>query len=161
MNLVPIAQVIGLLAMASIFGATVWFFFVQSPVLLRRMGREAFVPLQMRLTVVLFRTLVPLLGVVLGAAVVHSSMGSTAFVTAGVALLGGLLNRFVVVPHALQAGGRSRTDIKGMDHEGSTARFASEGAGRRTRQLHRTVVVLVVVMLGGLVGHGMSLLAII
>lgn len=48
MDLVQIARLIDLLALAFVVGSTSWFFFVQSPGLLARMGREAFVPLQMR-----------------------------------------------------------------------------------------------------------------
>lgn len=158
MQLTNLARVVDLLAMAFVFGATVWFFFVQSPVLLKRMGREQFVPIQMRLTIVLFKTLVALLLVMLGTTLVHSPVASAATLTAGIGLLGGLINQVFVVPRALRAGGRSRADIKGQDREGSTARFASEGAGNRTRSLHRLVVVFVVVMLGGVVGHGITLL---
>ena len=73
--------------------------------------------------------------------------------TASVAATAGLLNRYVVVPRALRAGGRSRAQIKGKDHEGSTAGFASYGAGAATKLMHRLVVAFVVVMLGGVVGH--------
>ncbi|MCH9680472.1 MAG: DUF4149 domain-containing protein [Deltaproteobacteria bacterium] len=158
MHIQHLAQFADALAMAAVLGATVWFFFVQSPVLLSKMGREKFVPLQMRLTVVLFRTLTVLLLVGAAASLVHSPLASWATVTAGVAVLGGLFNRYVMVPRALQAGGRSRADIKGKDAEGSVTGFASEGAGNRTRTRHRLVVAWVVVMLVGVVGHGATLL---
>ena len=159
MDFARIAAHIDLFASATVIGATVWFFFVQSPVLLRRTGRESFVPLQMRLTVVLFKTLQALLLAAAVAAAVHSPLGSWVVVTAGIGLLGGLINQHFIVPRALKAGGRSRKDIKGKDHEGSTAGFASRGAGERTKLFHRLVVVFVVVMLAGTGTHLVTLLA--
>lgn len=158
MNLASIAQVLDLFAMSFAVGATAWFFFVQSPVLLSKMGREKFVPLQMRLTVVLFRALVIALGIVVGTSLLHSSLMSAVTISAGVGLLGALVNQWVVVPRALRAGGQTRKDIAGLDHEGSTTKFASEGAGSKTKLMHRLVVLFVVVMLGGLFTHGVALL---
>ncbi len=158
MDLTQIARLIDLLALAFVVGATSWFFFVQSPTLLARMGREKFVPLQMRLTVVLFRALSVALFVIAGATVVHSAALSTAAASAAIALAGGLINKYVVVPRALKAGGRSRAEIKNKDDEASVGGFASEGAGNRTRLMHRLVVLFVVVMLGGAVVHGATLL---
>ena len=57
MTLVQVAQILDVFASSFAFGATVWFFFVQSPVLLKRLGRETFVPIQMGLTVTLFQVL--------------------------------------------------------------------------------------------------------
>lgn len=158
MNIPQFTQVIDLLALAFVFGATTWFFFVQSPVLLEKLGRENFVPVQMQLTIVLFRTLSVGLLIMLVASVGHSPFGSATTLAAGIAMVAGLINQFVVVPRALKAGGQSRRDIKGKDSEGSTAGFASEGAGARTQWLHRLVVLFVVLMLGGVVVHGISLL---
>ncbi len=158
MNLAAVAQVLDLLTLAFVFGATAWFFFVQSPVLLARLGRERFVPLQMRLTVVLFKVLGVALLLMMGTTLVHSPLASMATVTAALALAGGLINRYVVVPRALRAGGRSIKGLAGNDEEGSTAGFASEGAGHETRLLHRLVVLFVVIMLAGVVGHGVVLL---
>jgi hypothetical protein len=148
------ARVIDLLATSFAFGATAWFFFVQSPVLLKRLGREKFVPIQMGLTVVLFRTLTAATAlVVLATALQGHPPQSSPMLTALVALAGSLINQLVVVPRALRAGGASRQDLKGKDRDASTAAFASEGAGNRTRLLHRLVVLFVVVMLAGLVLH--------
>jgi hypothetical protein len=158
MNIAPIAQVIDLFAMSFVLGATAWFFFVQSPVLLKKLGREKFVPLQMRLTVVLFKVLTAALLIMLGATALANPIAAPITIAAGVALLGGLINQFVVVPRALRAGGQSRKDIKGKDHEGSTPSFASEGAGNKTKWMHRLVVLFVVVMLGGIFTHGVALL---
>jgi hypothetical protein len=158
MDLLQFARAIDLAALAFVFGATCWFFFVQSPLLLQKLGRDRFVPIQMRLTRVLFQLLAVLLLFVLCATAVHSPVESVSMVTAGVAALGGLVNHFVIVPRALRAGGRSRADIKGKDHQATTTSFASEGAGARTAILHRLVVLFVVVMLVGVVGHGAVLL---
>ena len=71
-----------------------------------------------------------------------------------------LINKFVVLPRALKAGGQGRADIKGKDSEGSTANFAAEGVGNRTKTLHRLVVFFVVIMLGGVAVHGFGLVAV-
>lgn len=160
MDLSQVAKHVDLLASATILGATVWFFFVQSPVMLKRSGRESFVPLQMKLTVVLFKTLQTLLLLATGAAAIHSPLGSAVVLTAGVGLLSGLINRHVIVPRALKAGGRSRKDIKGKDEHGSTVNFASQGAGEKTKTLHRLVVLFVAVMLGGIGAHLVTLVSI-
>ncbi len=159
MDLSQIAKHIDLFASATVLGATVWFFFVQSPVMLERSGRESFVPMQMKLTVVLFKTLQTLLLVAAAAAAIHSPLRSSVVITAGVGLLSGLFNRHVIVPRALKAGGRARKDIKGKDDEGSTANFASQGAGAKTKTLHRLVVLFVAVMLGGIGAHLVTLVS--
>ena len=56
------------------------------------------------------------------------------------------------------AGGKGLRDARGKDDGASTAGFASEGVGAKTKTLHRTVVLFVVVMLGGLVAHGYYLI---
>jgi len=159
MDFAQIARHIDLFASATVIGATAWFFFVQSPALLRRAGRESFVPLQMRLTVVLFKTLQTLLLIATAAAAIHSPLASWVVVTAGIGLLGGLINQHFIVPRALKAGGRSRKDIKGRDSDGTTAGFASHGAGEQTKLFHRLVVLFVVVMLAGAGMHLVTLVA--
>lgn len=167
MTLEHVARLLDLLALATAFGATVWFFFVQSPVLLRRVGRERFVPIQMALTLILFRVLVGAVAIVAASTIVHTglaadftaSLTSAAMITAGVALVGTVVNQVVIVPRALRAGGRTRADIRDKDDEGTVAGFASKGAGDRTQRMHRLVVVFVVVMLGGLIGHAATLVA--
>ncbi|GAB1483715.1 hypothetical protein MASR2M78_25310 [Treponema sp.] len=158
MNLTQIARAIDLFSMALVFGATVWFFFVQAPTLLKKLGREQFVPIQMRLTVILFRTLAVSLLIMFASAMGHSPLGSTTTLTAGIALAAGLMNQFIIIPRALKAGGQSYKDIKGKDSEGSSLGFASEGAGSRTQLLHRLVVLFVVIMLGAVLVHGIRLL---
>lgn len=151
-----VARTVDLLATAFVFGATAFFFFVQTPVLLKRMGREKFVPLQMRLVVALFQALMVALVLMTVAALVQSQRADRATIAAGVALLGGAVNRFLILPSALRAGGQSRRDIAGKDDEGTTAGFASDGAGAKTKVLHRAVVLLVLVMLAGTIVHGLA-----
>lgn len=158
MNLPQIARTLDLFAMAFVFGATAWFFFVQSPVLLKMLGRDKFVPIQMRLTGVLFSLLTVLLLLMLAAALGHSPLDSGTTLTAAIALVAGVINKFVVVPRALKAGGQNRTDIKGKDAEASTTTFASEGVGHQTQALHRLVVSFVVIMVVAVVAHGIRLL---
>jgi hypothetical protein len=159
MNTSQIARTIDLFAMAFVFGATAWFFFVQSPVLLKMLGRDKFVPIQMRLTAVLFSVLTVLLLVMLAAVLGHSPIGSGTTLTAAIALAAGVINKFVVVPKALKAGGQSRIAVKGKDVEASTSTFASEGVGNQTQLLHRLVVLFVVIMVVAVVAHGVRLLA--
>lgn len=160
MNISAIFLSIDWLATAFALGATAWFFFVQSPVLLKMLGREKFVPIQMRLTFVLFRLLTILLLMVLMACLAHSTMTAPTTLAAAIALMAVLINQFYGVPRALRAGGQSRTDIKGKDSEGTTLHFASEGVGNRTQYLHRLVVLFVLLMVIGLIVHGINLLAI-
>lgn len=145
--------------MASVFGATTWFFFVQSPVLLKSMGRDQFVPIQMRLTVVLFKVLTALLVIMLGASLVHDPVFSGPTISAVIALAGCLLNQFFVIPKALKAGGRGRNEVQGRDSEASTTTLASHGVGDQTQLLHRLVVLFVVIMLAATVVHGIKIMA--
>ena len=159
MDISHIARALDLFALVFVFGSTVWFFFVQSPVLLKKLGREQFVPIQMRLIVVLLKTLTISLFIMLGASAGHSPFSSYPTIAAGIALVAVLINKFAILPRALRAGGQGRADIKGKDSEGSTASFAVEGVGNRTKSLHRLVVLFVVIMLGGVTVHGIGLVA--
>eukprot|EP01062_Namystynia_karyoxenos_P017615 TRINITY_DN16503_c0_g1_i1.p2 TRINITY_DN16503_c0_g1~~TRINITY_DN16503_c0_g1_i1.p2 ORF type:complete len:161 (+),score=63.24 TRINITY_DN16503_c0_g1_i1:84-566(+) len=147
-------QAISALSSSFIIGSTAWFFFLQSPVLLSVLGREKFVPVQMRLTRTLFRSLTVAASAAL-AATVGAEWGDLgkAQLAAAVALTATLINTLAVVPRALQAGKASMGERKGKDSEGSTAKFASEGGSRSTAALHRTVVVFVVLMLAGSASH--------
>lgn len=152
-----IAVAIDLFAMAFVFGATAWFFFVQAPVLMHKLGREKFVPIQMMLTKALGRVLLGGTALMLAMAFINSGPTSGAVITAAIALFGALVNQSVLIPRALRAGGKGHRTIRGKDNEASTAGFASEGVGDATATLHRLVVLFVVVMLGGLVSHGLLL----
>lgn len=160
MDISQFARVIDLFALAFVFGATAWFFFVQSPVLLKKLGREQFVPIQMRLIAVLFKTLTISVFIMFGASAGHSPLSSYTTIASGIALVAVLINKFVVLPRALKAGGQGRADIKGKDNEGSTANFAAVGVGNRTKLLHRLVVLFVVIMLAGVAVHGFGLVAV-
>ena len=144
---------------AFIFGATTWFFFVQSPHLLKRIGREAFVPIQMQLTVLLFNVLVVLTAALLVSAMVQQGIDSDIVLSAGLALFGAAVNKFYMIPRALRAGGAGLQQVRGKDAEGTVSNFASLGVGNTTKTFHRLVVVFVVVMLAGVVWHGITLCA--
>ena len=157
MELNALIQLLGHACFAAAFGATLWFFFVQSPTLLRKMGRDAFVPLQMRLTVVLFRFLSVVLLIGLAATAATRGLHALPVRCASLAVAAVLINTFVVVPRALRAGGRGRQEVRGRDHEGTVTHFASAGVGQSTKIFHRLVVLFVVVMLLG-IGGSLTLL---
>jgi hypothetical protein len=159
MNVQSLVSIIDLLATATLIGATVWFFFVQSPVMLARAGRERFVPMQMKLTRVLFRVLEGLAIVAVAGAAFHSGLDSASVtLPAIVGLVAVVINNRLVIPRALRAGGAAMKDIRGRDEEGSVGGFASEGAGEATTWMHRLVVVFVVAMLGGMGTHLVALM---
>ena len=154
-----VALIIDIFSMALLFGSTIWFFFIQSPVLYKAMVRERFVPIQMRLSGVLLSTQLVALLVLLVAAVLHtSSLTSTPAIAAGVALVAGSLNKFVVFPKALRAGGESVRAGEAEGETGSTAEFVSGGAGDSATRMHRVVVLFVVLMVAGIVANGISLI---
>ena len=147
-----ILSALDVLSAAFVVGTTVWFFFIQAPVLLRRMGRERFVPVQMMATRALAKALV--VGTALMLIAAAAGGGDTLSVrTAALALDGALVNERLVIPRALAAGGRGQVEVRGKNAEASTAGFVAEGVGTATATLHRLVVLFVVVMLGGAVPH--------
>lgn len=155
-----ILNAVDLMASSFVFGTTVWFFFIQSPVLLKRMGRDQFVPLQMRLTVVLFRALTVAMTIATAATVTQAGTVSSPAVLASLAaLMATVINKYIVVPRALIAGGRGLKEVRGRDAEASVAKFNVEGVGSATTLLHRMVVLFVVLMLAGVVAHLYFLLA--
>lgn len=154
----PLLSVVGLLSAAFVFGTTGWFFFVQAPVLLRRLGRERFVPIQMMATKTLGKVLVAATALMLGTAAARAGAdggfaGSALVWSAALALFGALVNERLLIPRALKAGGRGHVEVRGKDQEASTVGFAADGVGDATAVLHRLVVVFVVVMLSGVVWH--------
>ncbi|MDP3231499.1 MAG: DUF4149 domain-containing protein [Myxococcales bacterium] len=156
-----IARTIDLLALAYVFGSTAWFFFVQAPVLVKRMGRDRFVPLQMSLALVLFRSLSVALLVMAGAALASThAPGSTLVLTALVALAGAVINTVFVLPRALKTGGVSLKEVQSIDEQKSVGNFVSQGGGQASAFWHRVVVVFVLVMLGGLVPHAVLLVSV-
>ncbi len=155
-----VALIIDILIGAFAFGATIWFFFVQSPALLKWMGKEKFIPIQMRLTTVLFKALAIAVPLMFAMTLIHGQHQLWLhIVTAGAAMFGALMNAFVVVPRALKAGGKALREVrKGAEADETVSGFASEGAGDASKVWHRLVVVFVVVMLAGLVSHGVVIM---
>jgi hypothetical protein len=147
-------QFADLLLSSFALGATVWFFFVQTPVLIRTMGRDKFVPIMMRLTRVHFKVLSLVLFIVLLLAILHGGLTNNfSLIGAVVALIGAATNHFFVVPRALRAGGRGRMDAKDPADDKSIGTFAAEGSGPSAKFWHRTVIAFVAVILIGLVPH--------
>lgn len=156
-----IARTIDLLALAYAFGSTVWFFFVQSPVLVKRMGRDRLVPFQMSMALVLFRSLSVALLVMAGAALVSTRAAtSTLVLSALLALVGAVVNSALVLPRALKTGGLSLKEAQTMEEQKSLGNFVSQGAGQASQFWHRAVVVFVMVMVGGLVAHAVALVSV-
>lgn len=157
MAMEQVAHFVDLLGFAFAFGATVWFFFLQSPSLVKAMGRDKFVPIQMRLTKLLFTALPLMLLVVLAASVAGKSLQSHATYTAAVALIAALINRFAVLPAAFRAAGPARAEARARPDGDSVAGFAVDGVGSGTKALHRLVVLFVLVMLVALLLHGLHI----
>ena len=130
-----------------LIGANVWFFFLQSPALISSMGRDKFVPIQMRLTKLLFRThsLAAILLLVM-AWIVGTRI---AILGAGLAVAAALIAQLFVIPQALKAGGKGRAETMSEGGDNSVAKFASEGSGPSAKFWHRSVVVFVVLILAG------------
>ncbi len=147
-------QLLDIVLAGSAIGATVWFFFIQSPVLINFMGRDRFVPVQMRLTKVLFATLSVVTLIIVGLSVLLVGLRFGAVLGGAVlAAVAALASHFYVVPRALRAGGKGRLEAKKAGDEGSVADFAVEGSGPSAKFWHQTVVAMVVVILVGLLVH--------
>ena len=158
--LTNIVRTINFLTLAYVFGSTVWFLFIQSPALVNRIGRDRFVPLQMGLVGVLFRSLsVALLIMTVAALALEQNVLSGPVLSAATALAAALINHFFVVPRALKHGGRSLREEVTEDEQKSVSRFASEGGGEATRFWHRVLIIFVVIMLAGVVLHTFQLAA--
>jgi hypothetical protein len=154
-----VALGIDMLALSVVLGATVWFFLIQSPALFKSMGRERFVPLQMRLALLFFKTVTAVLAVMLLATIVRTeALMAWPTITAATAFIAVAINKLVVLPRALRAGGQS---IRKDDHTGDAAAvdFVNEGAGMSTKKWHRLVVLFVGLMVFGLVAHGLALVS--
>jgi len=133
-----------------LIGANVWFFFLQSPSLILFMGRDKFIPIQMRLTKLLFRT--QSVAAILLFLLTWQFGGTVALQGAGLAAAAALIANFVVIPKALKAGGKGRVETMDEGGDKSVTKFASEGSGPSATFWHRTVVLFVVlILLGALV----------
>ena len=155
-----IAFVVDLFAMSLVLGASTWFFFIQSPVLYTVMDRERFVPVQMRLALVLLNTVtVSLVVMLVGAILWANAIVSGPVLTAAFGLAAACINRFLVLPMALKAGRQSRRNLEGQGEPGTAVGFAVEGAGPSAAVMHRMVVLFVVLMVAALVAHGITIAA--
>ncbi len=130
-----------------LIGSNAWFFFLQSPALISAMGRDKFVPIQMRLTKLLFRS--QSVAAVLLFILAWLISDTLATLGAGLAALAAVIAHFYVIPRALRAGGKGRAETMAEVGDKSVAKFASEGSGPSAAFWHRTVVVFVVLILGG------------
>lgn len=89
-----------------IIGANVWFFFLQSPALIGFLGRDKFVPIQMRLTKLLFRA-VSIAAILLIVVAWFANMNTLSMLGADLTLAAALVANFFVIPRALVAGGKA------------------------------------------------------
>ncbi|MBL8922928.1 MAG: hypothetical protein JNJ54_29030 [Myxococcaceae bacterium] len=140
-----VAPAIALLAFATMMGSLVWFFFAQTPLLLRRLGRDRFVPLQLALVSPLFKVALALS--VVGAAASWGS-GASAHVV-GLALAAVLLSTAlvaVVVPRAVRAGGASLREVVAPDDQTALGRFTADGGGDATKVWHRVLGLMTVAL---------------
>ena len=154
-------QTMGDAALAGgVLAVTIWFFFLQSPVLFRLMGRKAFVPVMMKLTQLYFDCLLPATAAVAALALMGQSDGylqqkiaQPHVFFAILALAFAAVNRQVVVPMALAAGRRSAKERAAHDTK-EVIDFVSQGGSKtETKTLHRTVVALVLLMAASMTAH--------
>lgn len=132
---------------------TVYFFFIQSPYLFKRLGRAKFVPIMMQMTKLFFNV-----QVLLGAALVALSFARAQFsgttIAAMAALVATLTNWGFVVPRALAAGRASTKERNENPDSHSATDFAIEGGSKtQTKTLHQTVVAVVFANVGAMAFH--------
>lgn len=147
-------RMLDLLLMSFVLGATAWFFFIQSPALIRLLGRPQFVALQMRMIRIYFMSIVPALYLSAVASWFIAGVASHLFMTSLMAALAASVNAWVILPRALRAGKESQ---RASMEKGATlpmASFASEGARQETKVFHRLIVLIVGIMLVLVLGHG-------
>ncbi len=145
-----LAAVVDEFAFALVLGSLGWFFFVQTPVLMKRMGRDRFVPLQLSLVKPLFRTVLAL--VTVGA--VAGVLSTTAHLALGSAAASWVLSvvlLFVVAPRAMRAGGASLAESLDSEQQKALGRFTVDGGGDSTKVWHRVLglLTIAVVVLSG------------
>ncbi|MBM4778231.1 MAG: DUF4149 domain-containing protein [Archangiaceae bacterium] len=131
------------LSFALVLGSLGWFFFVQTPVLMKRMGRDRFVPLQLSLVRPLFRTVLAL--TTIGA--IGAVLSTTAHLALGSAAASWLLSvllLFVVAPRAMRAGGASLAESLDPEQQKALGRFTVDGGGDSTKVWHRVLGLLTI-----------------
>eukprot|EP01006_Ploeotia_vitrea_P042977 TRINITY_DN66675_c9_g1_i1.p1 TRINITY_DN66675_c9_g1~~TRINITY_DN66675_c9_g1_i1.p1 ORF type:complete len:160 (-),score=22.41 TRINITY_DN66675_c9_g1_i1:300-779(-) len=138
-----------------IIAVTVWFFFVQSPFLFKRLGRQRFVPIMMQIVQLFMKFVVPLNAVVAILSTLRTNFTFDAStIAACIAVVVTAINGFVIVPKALAAGRMSMKERVGTDDTSSVRDFAVEGGSKTaTKALHQTVVLFTLLMVGSLVAH--------
>ncbi len=158
MTAAPIVLLEALLVAGSL-GATIWFFFVQTPALLRGMGMKKFLPLQIRLVRIFAPALAAGTTAVLLASLFRHGGPSAALWPAALAAASAWINAAYVVPRAVRQGGAAIRDVhKGEGGDGSLTSFTLDGGGEPTKLFHRLVVLFVLLMVGGLLAEGSGLL---
>ncbi|MBL8935305.1 MAG: DUF4149 domain-containing protein [Archangium sp.] len=138
-----LAAVVDEFAFALVLGSLGWFFFVQTPVLMKRMGRDRFVPLQLSLVRPLFRTVLAL--ATIGA--IGAFLSTTAHLALGSAAASWLLSvllLFVVAPRAMRAGGASLAESLDPEQQKALGRFTVDGGGDSTKVWHRVLGLLTI-----------------
>lgn len=148
-------SILDTLSAALLIGATVWFFGLQSPFLLRLMGRDSFIPIQMQLTRRFLTFAVCTAAAMSVAAFSRTDLSLHTKTVAWIALASSLATRFLILPRAFQAAGKARRE--GAAPNPSATSFVSDGAGRSARLMHRVVVGFVALMLLSTIGHVMHL----
>jgi hypothetical protein len=134
-------------------GVTIYHYFIQSPTLMKFMGKEKFTPLMMALTRLWAKVMFVSSTANLLTSLYLSSKGFMNIHMVAIGWLAMALNRFLVVPAALKAGARSTRELKG-DNSMDLNEFAVIGGGKAlTKSLHQTVVVFVLIMVGAFIGH--------
>lgn len=146
-----LALLLDLAISSGIVFVTIWFFFVQSPFLFSRMGRQKFVPIMMQITQLYFKFVLALNVLVF---LVSLYVHGTIVITSLVALVATLINFFVIVPKALQKGRQSMRERVGTDDTSDVKDFAIEGGSKtETKTMHQLVVLFVLIMVGALISH--------
>lgn len=130
-------------AFALVLGSLGWFFFVQTPVLMKRMGRDRFVPLQLSLVKPLFRTVLGLVTVG-GVAAFLSTTAHLALGSAAVSWVLSVVLLFVVAPRAMRAGGASLAESLDSEQQKALGRFTVDGGGDSTKVWHRVLGLLTI-----------------
>lgn len=135
------------LAFALVVGSLGWFFFVQTPVLMKRLGRDRFVPLQLSLVRPLYRTVLALVTVG-GVSALLSTSSHLALGSAAASWLLALVLLALVVPRAVRAGGASLAESLDPSQQTSVGRFTVDGGGDATKVWHRVLGLLTIALVG-------------
>lgn len=146
-----------------VISASVYFFFLQSPILFGFMGRDKFVPIMMHMTKHCFFFYIPIasfIAALLSLFNNNNNFSNIRCMSALASMIFANINTFVIVPQALKAGAATFGNRKG-DNTKSAADFVSTGGAKQgTKFWHRTVVLFVLLMVGSSVIHTSQLVAV-